>query len=300
MSEDLRRCVLVIGGASFNQVIHLGEKSLASPATVFATDTYKVPGGTGLGKAVNLSALGHRVVFQTAMGRDPAADEVRSYLKMFDLEFLDELSDQATEQHVNIMLANDQRISIYTAPPPASTAVQMDQTLKAMSEASIIAPSILPYVKDLLPAAQSFNAPIWVDLHNYDGSDPYHRPFIDAADVLFVSCERLSDPEAFIQSQIDDGKAFVVATDGKRGAICMDQAGRWYEQGAISVDQVIDTNGAGDAFFAGFAHAYLNSDVIDACMTAGAQMGARAVQSKLPHALSPKSDSRFAVTPMES
>ena len=44
----------------------------------------------------------------------------------------------------------------------------------------------------------------------------------------------------------------VICTHGEKGATLLDKTGQWREQPVYIVEKVVDTNGAGDAFFSGF------------------------------------------------
>ena len=277
-----RRRILVVGGAAWNHIIHLDTDLPPPSATQFARRSYEVPGGTGLGKATCLSLFDLEVRFQLALGDDDYAERILSYLQAFPIELILNRSGAATERHTNLMLPGDKRLSVYTAPPPDCTAAELHATEAAMPGADIIMLSILPYVRQILPAAQRSGAPLWIDLHNYDGTDPYHAPFIAAANVLFLSGERLEDPKGYMERQIDGGKSLIIVTQGKRGAMCLTAARTWHYQEAIPVEPITDTNGAGDSFAAGFAHAYLKHAPIDDCLRAGALASAATLQSRYP------------------
>nr|WP_297400016.1 PfkB family carbohydrate kinase [uncultured Marinobacter sp.] len=47
-----------------------------------------------------------------------------------------------------------------------------------------------------------------------------------------------------------------------------------------ALPEVVDTNGAGDAFFSGFLHRYLQGASLEACLEAAAHWGARCVTSR--------------------
>lgn len=78
----------------------------------------------------------------------------------------------------------------------------------------------------------------------------YHLPFLAAVGALFCDADELSDPVGFLRSRIASGATFAVCTLGADGAVAVDADGETYRVDALPVD-VVDTNGAGDAFFAG-------------------------------------------------
>lgn len=110
--------------------------------------------------------------------------------------------------------------------------------------------------------------------------NPYHLDFVNAADVLFFSGDTNEDPRGFMAAQVADGKQIVVGTFGRQGAICHAQGGDWIEIPAIRVDPVVDTNGAGDTFFAGFLHGHLGGLDLAYAMVLGARVAPQCVRSR--------------------
>jgi len=71
----------------------------------------------------------------------------------------------------------------------------------------------------------------------------------------------------------------VVCTRAEAGAIALTGDGRWLEVAAQSVPEIVDTNGAGDAFLAGMVFAELQGLPTDAALVVAARVAALAVQS---------------------
>ena len=130
--------------------------------------------------------------------------------------------------------------------------------------------------------AGAAGAPIWTDLHDYDGASAFHEPFLRAADVVFMNDDATSDPWALMQSCLDRGPRIAVCTLGARGAIALAATGERAEVSAVPVD-VVDTNGAGDAFFAGFLTASLAGEDPTSCLAAGASQATVALASEHLH-----------------
>ena len=150
-------------------------------------------GGTSAGKALGLARMGIRTTLRTVVGTD---DDAALILTALDHPLLTVRADETpgpSEHHLNLMSADGGRVSIYLdlpGPPPAAGA-DILATLAGADIAVIdLAESSLP----MLSAARDAGSQIWCDIHDYDGSADFHRPFIDAADVLMVSADRLPDP----------------------------------------------------------------------------------------------------------
>ena len=62
--------ILVLGGASYDEIIHVNEFFEAKAETIFANNSYSTVGSTGVGKALALKKLGFDVAFQAIIGKD--------------------------------------------------------------------------------------------------------------------------------------------------------------------------------------------------------------------------------------
>ncbi|MDJ0922870.1 MAG: carbohydrate kinase family protein [Henriciella sp.] len=272
----------VVGGAGIMNVLHLSGPIKDPPQTLFADRSARYVGGTGYGKAVALTHLGLDVVFHATVGPDQAGAEIREALAAKDLVFLDEQIDHPTEVHTNLMFPDGERLSIYHSSPFSGSPTRTEEIGAAARQADITALNIVPSALSLLPSLRRSSATIWVDLHNYNGTDAYHMPFIDVADAVFFSSEALPEFRPFMEQLIAQGKRFAVCTHGAGGATGLTAGGDWHVMPAIPVKTVLDTNGAGDSFFAGFLYAYLREAPFPVCLAYGAAAGATAIEAEGP------------------
>ncbi|MDF0751503.1 carbohydrate kinase family protein [Marinobacter sp. 71-i] len=276
----MNKPIVIIGGTSLDTIIQLDSLPQPVPRTIWPNESYRAVGSTGAGKALNLSALGRRVILHTLLGRDTEASLVRTALDHPDIKLLVETTDTPTEQHVNLMDPHGGRVSLFVQPPAEPVAVDWAPTISAMEDCALVVVNILGYAKPALALARNAAKPVWTDLHDYDGHNPHHQPFIDAADVIFLSSDNLPDYRDFMERVIDNGKELVVCTHGSAGATLLSRDGEWLEQPAFPVSQVKDTNGAGDAFFSGFLCGYLEGENLQTCLQLGAACGALCVTSR--------------------
>lgn len=273
--------VLVAGPASWNRIVHLDALPEPTPHTVFARDTYDTVGGTSAGKALNLAALGRAVTLRTVLGADDEGDRVRAVLESGGVRTLAEPSpDGRTESHLNLMDADGGRVSVYLRAPgevgvggPTWAA-----TTAALAAARAVVVDLAVPALPVLAEAVGRGLDVWVDLHDYDGATAFHRPWVEAGTHVFLSSDRLPDHRAFMAARRDAGARLVVCTHGSRGATALTADG-FVDVPAETVDDVVDTNGAGDAFFAGFLDAHLRGEPVEAAMRAGAAHAARVVRS---------------------
>ncbi|WP_069386036.1 carbohydrate kinase family protein [Cellulosimicrobium cellulans] len=273
--------VLVAGPASWNRVVHLDALPQPTPHTVLARGSYDTVGGTSAGKALNLAALGRAVTLRTVLGDDDEGDRVRSTLEAGGVRVLAEPSpDGRTESHLNLMDADGGRLSVYLRAPGevAAGGPTWAATTAALAAARVVVVDLAVPALPVLAEASGRGLDVWVDLHDYDGTTAFHQPWVEAGTHVFLSSDRLPDHRAFMAARRDAGARLVVCTHGARGATALTADG-FVEVPAETVDDVVDTNGAGDAFFAGLLDAHLRGEPVTAAMRAGAAHAARVVRS---------------------
>jgi sugar/nucleoside kinase (ribokinase family) len=123
-----------------------------------------------------------------------------------------------------------------------------------LEDSDYVALSITRPYASLIPLIEEYGQEIWCDLHDYDGVNEYHRAFVEASQYLFLSSDAMADYRGFMERMVEEGKKLVVCTHGRRGSSALTRGGTWIDTPAIEQPQLVDTNGAGDAFFAGFLY----------------------------------------------
>lgn len=275
--------VFVAGPASWNSIVVLDRLPEPVPHMQFAEAEWETVGGTSAGKALSLTGLGREVLLYALTGDDEQGRRVRKALAEAGVPARWG-SSAATERHLNLMTRAGERVSLYLSSPAASDD-DADAALEAlMREAEVLVLDLAAEPLRLLPLARRTGTPIWVDVHDYDGVADFHRPFLESADAVFCNADRLDDPTAFLRSCIDAGARLAVCTLGAEGAVAIDADGLEHRVAAEPA-QVVDTNGAGDAFLAGVLHARLGGDDVDTALRAGALAASVALGSRHLHPL---------------
>lgn len=270
--------VLVNGPASWNMLVDLDTLPEARPHMEIARGHRWGLGGTSAGKALNLARLGVPTTLRTVLGSDPDAANIASALAHPGLELVPDVVEGASEHHLNLMSATGERVSIYldlTGIPPEFPTGLLD----ALDRAQIAVIDLTTWSLPVLAVARAAGCQIWCDIHDYDGLAAFHRPFVEAADVLVVSADRLADPAAFLTETVDRGATLAVCTGGSQGAWAISRTEGRCQVGAVAVAQVVDTNGAGDAFVAGLLAARLDGRPLAECLSWASATGALCVQS---------------------
>jgi acarbose 7IV-phosphotransferase len=279
--------VVISGPASWNRIVLLEQLPEPVPHMRFALGDHETVGGTSAGKALGLAALGREVELFTLIGRDPDGERLRGILERVPGLALDVVDGGRTERHLNLMTPRGERVSLYLSTPDDAPSPDDGRLTAELEDAAAIVLDLSERSRRLIPDARASGRPIWTDVHDYDGTTEYHRPFIDAAEAIFMNADRIGpDPRSFMRRCLDEGARLVVCTLGPEGAVAL--AAR--DGGTVSehrVDavpiEVVDTNGAGDAFMSGMLHATLDGAAIDEALEVGAQHAASVLGTRHLH-----------------
>jgi sugar/nucleoside kinase (ribokinase family) len=252
------RRAVVCGGIAWNRMIHLDRFPDPVPATIFPTRTIDAVGSSGAGKAMNFASLGWDVTFWTPVGDDEAGDRAVAEVEAMGVEVVRFTDPAGTAEHVNLMDATGERISIFARSGAFELDIPVDDVCRLFDAADVISITQYDYCRPLLDPAKKTGIPVLIDIHDYDGVNPYHRQFFEAADWLFMSSVALPGWEEFARERQRAGSEIVVATHGAEGASALVD-GRFHVAPAPDVSNVVDTNGAGDAFACGFVDGWLTA-----------------------------------------
>jgi sugar/nucleoside kinase (ribokinase family) len=132
----------------------------------------------------------------------------------------------------------------------------------------------------LIPLIRKHRKEIWCDIHDYNLNNSYHQDFIEAADYIFMSSDQMPDYRNFLEELIRKGKKLAVCTHGAEGSTAITSDHQWLETPIIKDYQRIDSNGAGDAFFAGFLSAFSRGYTVQQCLQMGTVVSGLCITSR--------------------
>ena len=238
--------VLVLGAASWNRMVYVPALPQGSSATVFNAREIEAVGSTGVGKSMVLAALGCAPKFHCALGDDDAARKIATACAARGIEMIVDVQHAPTPRHLNIMDEAGGRYSIFVEGGSDDPVVDEQRIAPLIAQAETIFLSLASSSRKLLHLLDDTAAEILVDLHDYDGVNPWYDAFIERADVLQVSDVALTNPQATIKRFLGGRARQVVLTMGSKGAEIFTESDR------IEVNpckaEMRDSNGAGDAF----------------------------------------------------
>ncbi|MFI6104247.1 adenosine kinase [Streptomyces sp. NPDC051310] len=279
MNTDTGIDVLVLGGAGVDTVVHVPELPLP-----FA-DSYMIrpgivtrAGQSGDFVALGTHALGLRTHHLDMIGDDPEGDLVRALHRDRGIPFTEVRQPRGTKRAVNLVGPDGRRLSLYDDTRAGASDRLPEDVVRDLARASRHAHVVITHpCAQALPALREAGATISTDLHNWDGVNPYHEPFAHEADLVFVSTTALADPERTMRGIVERGRArAVVATAGSEGAYLLADGELTHIPAVAPPAPVVDSNGAGDAFAAGFLYGWLGGEPLERCGRFGAVAGAHA------------------------
>ncbi|MFD9042700.1 adenosine kinase [Streptomyces bottropensis] len=270
--------VLVLGGAGVDTIVYVPELPLP-----FA-DSHLVPaietraGQTGDFLSVAAHSLGLRTHHLDLLGDDHEGDLVRALHRDRGIPLTEKHLPGGTRRAVNLVGPDGRRCSLYDGSRSQEVDELPPDTVRALAGVSRhVHVSISRPCAASLPLLSELGVPVSTDLHDWDGVNPYHETFAHAADLVFLSAAGLTDPERTMRRITERGRArTIVATDGARGAYHLVDGELSHVPPVAPPTPVVDSNGAGDAFAAGYLFGRLAGEPPSRCGLYGAIAGAYA------------------------
>ncbi|MFE7854869.1 adenosine kinase [Streptomyces sp. NPDC057403] len=271
--------VLVLGGAGVDTIVYVPELPLPYADSYLIEQGIRTRAGqTGDFVALGLAALGLRVHHLDLLGDDPEGDLVRALHRDQGIPLTAIPHPAGTKRAVNLVGPDGRRLSLYDSSRTRGTDRLPEDKVRELAAASRHAHvSITQPCAEALPALRESGVTLSTDLHDWDGENPYHQAFADAADIVFVSAAALTDPERTMRAITERGRAeVVVAMAGAKGAFLLADDELTHVPPVAPPSPVVDSNGAGDAFVSAFLHGWLSRETPRRCALYGAVAGAHA------------------------
>ena len=102
-----------------------------------------------------------------------------------------------TAEHVNLMDAQGERISIFARSGSFDLDIPVDEVSGLFDGADVISITQYQYCRPLLRPATETGTPVLIDIHDHDGVDSYQGQSYEAAEWLFLSSVALPTSKDF-------------------------------------------------------------------------------------------------------
>ncbi|RBQ21313.1 carbohydrate kinase family protein [Spongiactinospora rosea] len=253
--------VVVAGVTSLYMAVPVAGFPIAYTPQRFPEWTRAEVSGAACHIADTMRTLGDETSLCTFVGTDIAGEAISASLRARDLHGDGVIPAPKSSLGV-VLVAPDGRRS----GRPYVAAVNMlqyptDVFKRVIQGADLAVLTNTAFVRPLLWHAWSAGVPIAVDVHLIsDVNDPYNRPWLEVADIVFCSHERLPcSPRSWVAQVFEryPGCEIAAVGAGRDGCLMGLRDGRLIEVAAVAPRGVVSTSGAGDALFASFLHGWL-------------------------------------------
>jgi len=222
------------------------------------------PSGVGFNVGRALTLLGNRVRLVSMVGSDFLGTALKQSMPGFGLsdEFIVPMLDE-TPQSVVVFDKVGRRMVTTDLKDIAEALYPLDCFEQALRGCRAAVMTNVNFSRPLLSAAKATPATLATDLQTAsESSREYDADFLQAADVIFASHEKLSaEPEHFLRTIWERSAACVAVVGiGPAGAVFAARGGEPQRIPARQIRPVVNTAGAGDALFSSFLHFYLDGD----------------------------------------
>ncbi|HET6314354.1 MAG TPA: carbohydrate kinase family protein [Chloroflexia bacterium] len=221
--------------------------------------------GVGYNLAKALSVLGDEVVLAAIVGRDTAASTIREQLRQdgFDGRYV---LDRVGKTALSVIAydATGKRAAFADLKDLMTQVYPHDLFSQALAGVEAVLFTQAAYCRPLLATARDAGKLVAVDLQLIsDLDDPYKRPYLEAAEIVFMSGEALPEPPEMWASNLLQRYPVVRVVGiglGAEGALlAVRDTGLTLLVPTVAARPVVNTSGAGDALFACFMHYYLST-----------------------------------------
>lgn len=207
-----------------------------------------------------LHTLGDEVRLCTLAGQDPIGQAVRAGLRDMGLPE-DGVVDGASSMGVVLVGPDGRRMGFPYLAAVNAVEYPADVFRHHAAGAELAVMTNARFVRPLIREAERLGLPIAVDTHLIsDVGDEYNQPWLEVADIVFSSHERLPcAPEQWVGQVFAryPGCEIVGVGAGAEGCLLGLRDGTLIRVAAVAPRGVVSTAGAGDALFASFLHGWL-------------------------------------------
>ena len=213
------------------------------------------PGGQAVNTCAYAVMNGVDAAFLGKFGSDEVADCLRRTLADLKIDFSHCRNYEGENGFACVTLAGSDRVfigsnkgGVAAVNPYAFT----EEDLTYIKSFDLIYSDLNAYIEDVLPLVASAGVPIAYDF-SLRWTDEYLAKICPYIQVALLSCAHLSDEEREreMKKTASYGVPLVLGTIGEEGSYLL-YRNRFYYAPAVLSDDVFDTMGAGDSYFATF------------------------------------------------
>lgn len=218
--------------------------------------------GVAYNVAKALITLGNDIQIASFIGKDEVGKRILSKLEYEKIgrRFI---SYELKETPVSVVLYDGEgRRQIYCdLKDIQDKEMEMSGVEEAIRNSDLVILCNTNFNRKILKSVKKMGKVIASDVHVIsDINDEYNKEFMEYADILFLSDEKLPcSPEEFILKLKERFPSQIIVIGlGKEGALMWERSkNKVYRLEAVHTDEVVNTIGAGDALFSAFINYYM-------------------------------------------
>lgn len=253
----------------------------------FAQDVTIAAGGGAYITAAHLAALGRPAALLSRLGLDPLSRALEEELgaSSIDLSFVERARDAGPQPTVALVKGSERAFVSRRASGSRPASLERALAAPDVTHLHIAEFATLNDIPGIIAMARDCGLTISLDPSWDDQLIRQDAGFFESCkgiDVFFPNFDEgraltgENEAEAIL-ARLRECFPLVVLKCGEQGAVAADNSSSVRAE-ALPV-KVVDTTGAGDAFNAGFLHAWLRGGNLRRALAAGVESGTRSVQS---------------------
>lgn len=270
-------CDLVFGG--LDGMPQLGRE-------VFAKNFAMTPGGGALITAAHVASLGRPAALVARYGTDQLSQALAGEIEALglDLRFLDRAADAGPQLTAVIVNEDDRAFLSRRAGHARPASFEAALAWADAAHLHIAEYATLHEMQDAVSAAKRHGLSVSLD-PSWDEELIRDERFFERAQGVDIFLPNLEEAQALTGQTEPQAALALLARHFPLVALKCGGDGAWLAaNGQVSFTpcprvEVVDTTGAGDAFNAGFLHAFLNGEDGASCLAAAIDAGSRSVQA---------------------
>jgi sugar/nucleoside kinase (ribokinase family) len=208
-----------------------------------------------------LRALGDEIRLCTLASHDPVGQMVRADLSSQGLLGRGVLDRGSCSLGVVLVAPDGSRMGFPYLAGVSAIEYPVEVFHREAAGADLAVMTNARFVRPLIPLARQQGVPVAVDVHLISTiDDDYNRPWLEVADIVFCSHERLTCAPAEWIAQVFaryPGCQMVGVGSGPAGCLLGLRDGTLVQVAGLAPRGVVSTAGAGDSLFASFLHGWL-------------------------------------------
>ena len=218
--------------------------------------------GVGCNIAKALTALGDEPELVSFLGNDPEGKRVLEDLEEYGIKTGGiEMSLKNTPSSVVLFDPEGKRQVYCDLKDIQEKSLDPSRWLVKLADVDLAVMCNINFNRGLIREAHKACKLTATDVHVLsDINDEYNRDFMECADILFLSDERLPCSPAEFSAKLHEryNNRIIVIGMGEKGALLYDGIRKLSKQiPAFSTGRIVNTVGAGDALFSAFLHYYI-------------------------------------------